>query len=105
MRAMMPRLKLAGVMAALCVCACDANDLDGSYHGGDGEGTRVAMVLSDGRAQFWQRGLDQAPLLGHYSQERGRVILQLAGRTLVLGFDGRCLFPAEDPTQRLCKAH
>lgn len=97
-------MKYLAALAAILLGACEAPEIEGTYDGGDGEGTRVSLILSAGRAQFWQGDTDRPPLRGNYHQEGEQVILTLAGRRLALTFDGNCLYPTDDPTQKICRS-
>lgn len=89
------------LVAALA--ACGGQTIEGRYHGGDGEGMEITLLLEKDKAQLWQDNKVSPPLEGKYYQMGERILLEIGGRTLVLVPKDGCLIPEGDPSQALCK--
>ena len=94
-------MRSIGLVFALLLFGCSADGLEGTYHADDGEGSRITITLAKGTAEIRQ---GNAPTVaGTYRKEKGRVVISVAGRDLIVTEKGGCLFPADDPSQTICK--
>lgn len=97
------RRKHAALALALVLAGCSQSDLDGTYSADDGEGTRVTVKLDGGHVQLWQGDTDETPFTGEYRVEGEQIFMVIEGRDMVLAEEGGCLFPAGDPSQKICR--
>lgn len=85
------------------LAGCAQSGVDGTYSADDGEGTRVTVKLERGQVQLWQGDISEPPFMGEYRVEGDRIFMVIEGRDMLLAKDGRCLFPVEDPSQKICR--
>lgn len=88
---------------SLALCACVQDDVEGTYHADDGEFPGVTMTLRAGEIQFWAGDTSLPAITGTYRREGEQVTLTIAEHTETVIFGNGCLYPEDDPAEKVCK--